>query len=83
MLNSSIWFIDRSLSGATTLGQSGPESDEEVLHIPQSSSITRDWPSDCLMSYPGHVCVGEGLLPLGSDAVGVFYSPSQLAIEYL
>ena len=35
--------------------QSGPESDgnEEVLHIPQNSSITRASPSDCLVSNPG------------------------------
>ena len=41
-LLSSIWPIDRTLSGATTLGQSGSESDgnKEVLCIPQSSSIT-------------------------------------------
>ena len=53
---SSIWPIDRTLSGATTLGQSGPESDgnEEVLYIPQSSSITGASPPDCLVSYPGH-----------------------------
>ena len=38
---SSIWFIDRTLSGATTPGQSGPGSkgNEEVLHFPHSSSI--------------------------------------------
>ena len=35
---SSIWPIDRTLSSATTAGQSGPGSDgnEEVLRIPQS-----------------------------------------------
>ena len=39
---SSIWPIDRTLSGATTPSQSGPWSDgsEEVLCIPQSSIIT-------------------------------------------
>ena len=39
---SAIWPIDRTLAGATTPGQSGPESDgdEEVLCIPQCSSIT-------------------------------------------
>ena len=33
---SSIWLIDRTLSGATTLAQSGPGSDsnEGVYHIP-------------------------------------------------
>ena len=32
---SSIWLIDRNLSGVTTLGQTGPGSkgNEEVLHI--------------------------------------------------
>ena len=36
MVKSSIWLIDRTLSGATTPGQSGPTSDgiEGVLHIP-------------------------------------------------
>ena len=38
----SIRPIDRALSRATTPGQSGPGSDsnEEVLRIPQSSSVT-------------------------------------------
>ena len=49
MSNSSIWSIDKTLSGATTLGQSGPGSDgnEGVLRIPQSSSITVASPSEC------------------------------------
>ena len=53
---SSIYPINRTLSGATTPGQSGPGSDgnKGVLHIPQSSSITGASPSDCLVSYPGH-----------------------------
>ena len=48
-LFSSIWPIDRALSGATTPGKSGPGSDgnDGVLHIPQSSSITGTSPSDC------------------------------------
>ena len=57
MSNSSIWLpIDRTLSGVTTPGQSGPGSDgnEGVFHIPQSSSITGASPSDCLVLYPGH-----------------------------
>ena len=50
---SSIWPIDRTLSGATILGQSGSGSDgnEGVLHIPQSFSITGTSPSDCFVSY--------------------------------
>ena len=49
---SSIWPIDRALSGVTTPGQSEPGSDgnEEVLRIPQSSRITRTSLSDCLVS---------------------------------
>ena len=53
---SAIWPVDRALSGATTPGQREPGSkgNEEVLLIPQSSSITGTLPSDCLVSYPGH-----------------------------
>ena len=53
MSNSSIWPIDKTLSDATTLGQSGPGSNgnERVLCIPQNSSITGASQSDCLMSY--------------------------------
>ena len=56
MLNRSIWPIDRTLSSATTPGQSGPKSDgnKVVLCIHQSSSITTASPSDCLVSHPGH-----------------------------
>ena len=72
---SSIWPIDRTLSGATTPGQSRPGSDGNngVLCIPQISSTTGISPSDCLVSYPGHLL--EVVLPLCREAVGVFYSP--------
>ena len=52
----SIWPIDRTLSGATTLGQSrtGSDGNKGVFRIPQSSRITEASPSDCLMSYTGH-----------------------------
>ena len=67
-----------SLSGATTLGQSGPGSDdnEGVLRIPQSSTIAGTSTSDCLVSYPGHSL--GGVLPLCKGAVSVFYSTSWL-----
>ena len=57
MPNSSIWFIDEILSGATTLGQSGPGSNgiEEVLHIPQSFCIIGASPWNGFVSLPGHV----------------------------
>ena len=77
-LLSSIWPIDRALSGVVTQGQSGPGSDgnERVLHIPQSSSITGTSQSDVLMSYPGHQSKGMSL-PFCRGAVDVFYSPSR------
>ena len=79
MSNSSIWPIDRTLSSATTLGQSGHERDgyKRVLRIPQSSCITRVSPVDCLVSYAGHT-FGWGVLPLRRDAVIVFYTPKRL-----
>ena len=79
---SSIWSIDKTLLDATTPGQSGPGMDgnKEVFRIPQSSSITGTLPSDCLVSYPGHLFGGR--LPLRRDAVGVFYSPSWLGDLY-
>ena len=54
------WCIDRTLLSATTPSRSGPGSDgnEGVLCILQSSSITEASPSDCLVSYAGHL-LGE------------------------
>ena len=74
---SSIWSIHRTLSSATTPDQSGPWSNEEARHIPQSSSFTGTSSSDCLVSYLGHL-LGGGVLPLFRGTVSVFYSPSQL-----
>ena len=78
MWNSSIWLLDRTLSGAITPGQSGPGNDgnEEVLRIPQSSNITGASPSDCLISYLGH-SLRYSLL-LGRNAVGLFNYLSRL-----
>ena len=55
MSNSSIWPIDRTLSGASTPGKSGPGSNanEGALHISQSSK-TGASPADGLISYPGY-----------------------------
>ena len=70
--------IDRTLSGTTTTGQSGPGSDdsEGVLCIPQISSITGISASDCLISYLWHSLWGV-FLPC-RDSVGVFYSSIRL-----
>ena len=53
----SIQPIKRTLSSATTLNWSGPGSNgkEEIIYIPQNSSITEASPSDCLKLYPGHL----------------------------
>ena len=78
MLKSSIWPIDRTLSGAATPGQSRPRinGNKGVLSISQSSGITVAAWSYCLMSNSGH-WLGD-FLPLCRDAVGVFYSPGRL-----
>ena len=57
---SSIRPIDKTLSGATTPGQSEPgsNSNKGVLRIPQSSNITGASPSDCLVSDLGHLLWG-------------------------
>ena len=53
--------IKRALSGATIQSQSGPgrNGNEGLLRIPQSSIITGTSPSDCLVSYPGHLWGGS------------------------
>ena len=59
---SSIWPINRTLSDATTLGQSrsGSDGSKWILHIPQSSRITGTSPLDCLVSYSEHSLGGWG-----------------------
>ena len=59
MSNIYICSIVRTLSSATTPGQSGPgnNGNEGVLLIPQSS-MTGASLSDCIMSYPAHLFGG-------------------------
>ena len=75
-LFNSIWPIHRSLSGDTTPGKSGPESDgnKSVLHILPCASITGASASDNLESYPGNSL--GGVLLLCRNAVGAFFSTS-------
>ena len=77
-MRASFFPIDWTLSGATIMGQSEPWSDsnEEVLGIPPCSSTTGTSPSDCLVSCPEHLLMGE--VNLCREAVGVFCSPSRL-----
>ena len=69
MSKSSIWPIDRILSGATTPGLSGSGSNgnERVLHIPQNLR-TEASPSDGLMSYQEH-SLGESYLSTDMQSV--------------
>ena len=76
MSSSSIWSINRMLSGAITSGQSEPGSNgsQKVLHISQNSK-TGASPSDGFAPYPCH--------SLCRDAISVFYSTPQLTGLYL
>ena len=67
-------------TGANTQGQIGAGSDgnKRVLHILQSSSITRASPSDYLVS--GHSLGGD--FSLCREEVGIFYSPSVVIYLY-
>ena len=74
MSNSSIWPIDKTLSGATIPGQSGPGSNgnEGVLQITQIS------PSDNLVLYPGYSL--EGWSSLSAEIPKVYSTaPADLA----
>ena len=61
-------------------GQSGPWSNgnEEVLLIPQSPSITGTSPSDCLVSYLGHL-LGSGSYPSAEVQSMYFTAPADWA----
>ena len=75
---SSIWPIDRTLSGTTTPDQNGSGNDgnKGVLRIPQNSRITGTSPLDCLVSYPEHSLAK--VLTLCRSAVNVVYSHNRL-----
>ena len=81
MSNISIWLNNRTLSGATTPGQSEPRSNsnELVLHIPLSSSIIGTTPSYFLRH--NEDTRWEGALLLFRDAVYVFSSCSRLGYK--
>ena len=75
--------MDRGLSGATTPGQSEPGSNgnEGMLSIPQSSSITETWLSNCLVSYLGHLL--WGLTPFAEKLLVYSTAPADRAKEIL
>ena len=82
--NSSIWYIDRTLLGAATPGQSGPGGDgnERVLRITQSSSITGAWTPDWLMLYPGHLFKLGEFYPSAEIQSVYFTAPADWAVLY-
>ena len=53
----SIWPIDWPgvVAPDMILSEPGSDGNEGICCIPQSSSITEASPSDCLVSYPGHL----------------------------
>ena len=78
MVSSSIWSIEGTLIGTTTLGQrrSGSNGNEGVLHIPQNSKTGASQWED-LMLHPGHSLEGEGVLSLCRNAVDIISNPSR------
>ena len=71
-------LFDPSISGATTPSQNGPGSNdnEEVLCIPQSSSISE-------ASHYHNMTLFRGISLLCRDAVRVFCSPSRMVSTHL
>ena len=63
----------KTLSSITTPGQSRPGCDD-------TSTLSKTPSSDCLMSYPGY-SLGRRVSPFYRDAIGVFFSLSQLGYE--
>ena len=61
--NISIWPIDETLTGTSTLSQSGPESnDKEGLSLLPQRSKTRAFTIRCnLVSYQKHLLGGRGV----------------------
>ena len=83
---SSIWLIDRALSGATIPGQSrhGSDGNEGLLRIPQSSSITETSPSDFLVSYRTHSLeVGSYSSAEMQSVYSTAPSPTEWAINWI
>ena len=75
---SSIWHIDWTLSGATTLGPSRPWSDGSNGGTPYSLKLQHYW-SLIIRSFS--VILVKGVLPLCRDAVDIFCSPNRLGYQ--
>ena len=76
----SIWSIDRTLSGTTSLGQSGPGSNgnEGILRVHQISIL----PSDYLVSSPGIQDTCWGMSYLTAETQSVYSTaPADWAVD--
>ena len=73
---SSIWPIDRTLSGATTPGQSRPGSDGKWWGIPHYLKRQHYW--NLTIRLESFRTLVGGVLRLCRDAVGVFYCTCRL-----
>ena len=82
MSNSSIKTLDRTLSGASTPGQSGPGSDgnEGVFHIPQSSNITGA--SHQVVNVISRILIGRGSYT-SAEMQSVYSSIKEALVSYL
>ena len=97
MSSSSIWLIERTLSGGATPSQTGTGSDgnKEVFRMLQRNSITGASPSNFLVSYPGLLLEvsysSAGIQSVGSAApadwatwpsLGLSYYPAEMQSVY-
>ena len=82
MSSSSVWPIDRTLSGTTILAQSGPESNgnEDVFRIPKALALLE--PHHQWVNFISWTLV-VGVLPFRREPVGVFNSHSRLGLRTL
>ena len=85
MSNSSIWPIDRTLSGAITpdLRKPGSDGNEGILCIPQSSSITGALSSNYFVLYAEHSLVGVGSYPCAEKQPVYSTAPADWAAGHL
>ena len=80
---SSIWPIDRTLSGATALGQERTWERWQWRSTLHSPKLQHYWNLNIRLSSVISGTTGKGFfLPLCRGAVGVFYNPSRMSNTY-
>ena len=81
MSNSSIWPIDRTLSGATISYQHIPRRNGNVLHISEIFK-TGASSSDCIVSFPGHSFGKSNLSITSSDSSWNYTDESKVGLYF-